>query len=65
LISRSPRCAPWLECDITDNAFRDALLTKPLNIPAQIAAKGTVTVPAKPGIGGEPDRALLTRYAVT
>lgn len=55
---------PWLEFDTTDNKFRDNLLADPLNIQQQIAAKGTVTVPSRPGIGVEPDRSFIAHYKV-
>lgn len=56
---------PWLECDTTDNLFRDALLTEPLDILGQVRASGgSVGVPTGPGLGVRPDRAILTRYAV-
>lgn len=55
---------PWLEFDTTDNKFRDDLLTEPLGIQAQVAAKGTVTVPNTPGIGVTPDRAFLDHYRI-
>jgi D-galactarolactone cycloisomerase len=56
---------PWLEFDTTDNKFRDDLLSEPLNIQGQVAAKGTVTIPDRPGIGVEPDPEVIARYQIT
>ena len=55
---------PMLEFDTTDNKFRDALLTEPLNIQAQVAKTGRVAIPDAPGIGVEPDPAMLKRFAM-
>jgi len=54
-----------LEFDTTHNTFSTELLTEPLNIQAQVKAnQGFVAVPTGPGIGVEPDRAMLKKYAV-
>ena len=53
-----------LEFDTTDNKFRDALLTEPLDIQAQVARTGRVAIPNGPGIGVEPDPAMLKRFAM-
>ncbi|MDJ0638203.1 MAG: mandelate racemase/muconate lactonizing enzyme family protein [Paracoccaceae bacterium] len=54
---------PMLEFDTTHNAFRDELLTEPLNIQQHVKNnKGRVPVPTGPGLGVEPDRAVLARY---
>ena len=56
---------PMLEFDTTHNAFRDDLLVEPLDIQVQVAASGgSVAIPTAPGIGVEPDRDFLARYAV-
>lgn len=56
---------PMLEFDTTDNRFRDELLADPLDIQGQVAASGgTVAIPTGPGLGVEPDRDFLARYAV-
>lgn len=56
---------PMLEFDTTDNKFRDELLAEPLDIQGQVARSGGwVSVPEGPGIGVEPDRDFLARYAV-
>ena len=59
-------CIPWepmLEFDTTDNAFRDELLTEPLNIQQHVRNNnGRVPVPTGPGLGVEPDRDVLARY---
>ena len=55
---------PMLEFDTTHNAFRDDLPVEPLDIQGQVKASGgTVAVPTAPGIGVEPDRGFLERYA--
>ncbi len=55
---------PLLEFDTTDNKFRDELLLEPLNIPAQVAAKGgSVAIPNGPGLGVEPDRDFIEHYS--
>ena len=54
-----------LEFDTTDNRFRDALLTEPLQIARQVAANaGRVAVPQGPGLGVVPDRAFLAHHAI-
>ena len=56
---------PWLEVDTTHNLFRDELLTEPLDLFGQVKATGgRVAVPTGPGLGIEPDRAVLDRFAV-
>ena len=56
---------PMLEFDTTPNRFRDDLATEPLDIQAQVRANnGTAAAPERPGIGVEPDPALLRHYAV-
>lgn len=56
---------PMLEFDTTDNRFRDELLTEPLAIQQQVKASGGhVAIPTGPGLGVEPDRDFLARYAV-
>ena len=56
---------PMLEFDTTPNAFRDDLPVEPLDIQGQVRATGgMVAVPDRPGIGVEPDRDFLARYAV-
>ncbi|MCG6902152.1 MAG: mandelate racemase/muconate lactonizing enzyme family protein, partial [Rhodobacter sp.] len=56
---------PWLEFDTTDNKFRDELLVDPLDIQKQVSANGgMVGIPDGPGIGVEPDRTFLKRYAI-
>lgn len=56
---------PMLEFDTTDNKFRDDLLQEPLNIQAQVKANnGTVMIPNGPGLGVEPDRAMLDHYRI-
>ncbi|MEZ5667923.1 MAG: mandelate racemase/muconate lactonizing enzyme family protein [Alphaproteobacteria bacterium] len=55
---------PMLEFDTTPNRFLDALPLVPLDIRGQVAADGTVAAPEAPGIGVEPDPAMLRRYAV-
>lgn len=56
---------PMLELDTTDNRFRDELVTEPLNVLDQVKKSGGfVAVPDEPGIGVEPDRDYLARYAV-
>ncbi len=56
---------PWLEFDTTDNKFRDDMLIVPLDIQKQVKANGGfVTVPDDPGLGVEPDREFLSRFAI-
>ena len=55
---------PMLEFDTTDNKFRDELLNEPLNIQAQVAENdGRANVPSGPGLGVEPNREVIERYA--
>ncbi|MEM9268971.1 MAG: mandelate racemase/muconate lactonizing enzyme family protein [Pseudomonadota bacterium] len=55
---------PMLEFDTTHNAFRDKLLTEPLDIAHSLKTNnGCVTVPTGPGLGVEPDRAFLRHHA--
>ncbi len=57
---------PMLEFDTTDNAFRDKLLTDPLNIQQQVKNNGgRVSVPTGPGLGVEPDRDFIRHYEIT
>lgn len=54
---------PMLEFDTTHNLFRDEMVTEPLEIRTQIRSQdGLVSVPDRPGIGVEPDRAFLDAY---
>ena len=56
---------PMLEFDTTENIFRDQLLAEPLDIQGQVARNGgRVAIPTAPGIGVEPDRAFIRRYAL-
>ncbi len=56
---------PMLEFDTTDNKFRDDLLLEPLNIQQQVkAADGFVGVPDGPGLGVDPDRGFIARFAI-
>ena len=56
---------PLLEFDTTENRFRDDMLSVPLNIQGQVKASGgSVAIPTGPGIGVEPDRDFLTRFAL-
>ncbi|MEM9224234.1 MAG: mandelate racemase/muconate lactonizing enzyme family protein [Pseudomonadota bacterium] len=57
---------PLLECDTTHNTFRDELLTEPLAIQDQVhASGGYVGIPQRPGLGVEPDREFMRRFAVS
>jgi D-galactarolactone cycloisomerase len=57
---------PLLEFDTTENIFRDDLLAEPLDIKKQVKASGGfVAIPQGSGIGVEPDRDFLNRYAVS
>lgn len=57
---------PMLEFDTTDNKFRDDLLKTPLDIQGQVKAQdGYVTIPDAPGIGVEPNMAVIRHYEVT
>lgn len=54
---------PMLEFDTTHNAFRDELLTDPLDIQGQVARNGgLVSIPQGSGIGVEPDRDFIRAY---
>ena len=56
---------PMLEFDTTHNSFRDELLTEALDIQGQVAANdGYVRIPQGPGLGVEPDRAFIKRFAL-
>ena len=56
---------PMLEFDTTHNAFRDDLLTTPLDIQGQVAANnGTVALPMGPGIGVTPDRDFIRKFNI-
>lgn len=56
---------PMLEFDTTHNAFRDDLLTQPLDIQGQVARNaGRVSVPTGPGLGVTPDPDILARYRI-
>lgn len=50
---------PILEFDRTENPFRQAVVTKPLE-----HVDGVVTIPDGPGLGIEIDRAALAQYAL-
>ena len=57
---------PMLEFDTTENRFRDALLEEPLDIRRQVSANGgRAAIPDRPGLGVEPDRGFIDRYAIT
>ena len=56
---------PMLEFDTTDNKFRDQLLLENLDIQSQVRTNnGFVSVPKGPGLGVEPDRAFLEKFAL-
>ena len=56
---------PMLEFDTTHNSFRDELLTEALDIQGQVAANdGYVRIPQGPGLGVEPDRAFIKKFAL-
>ena len=56
---------PWLEFDTTDNKFRDDLLIEPLRIQEQVSKNnGWVEIPDTPGIGVEPDRDFIRKFAL-
>ncbi|MGB5557071.1 MAG: enolase C-terminal domain-like protein [Paracoccaceae bacterium] len=59
---------PWepkLEFDTTDNKFRDELLKVPLDIQGQVKRNGgLVSIPEGAGIGVEPDRDFIQRFAI-
>ena len=55
-----------LEFDTTDNKFRDDLPVEPLDIQRQVASNdGRVQMPIGPGLGIEPNRELIQRYALS
>ena len=57
---------PMLEFDTTDNKFRDDLLTKPLDIQAEVKKNnGMVSIPGGVGLGVEPDPDFIRHYEVT
>ena len=57
---------PMLEFDTTDNAFRDELLTEPLDIQGQVAENnGRAKVPTEPGLGVEPDPDVIKRFRLS
>lgn len=49
---------PWLEFDQTENPFRMAVLTKPIQ-----HQRGRVAIPEGPGLGVEVDRQALAKWA--
>lgn len=56
---------PMLEFDTTHNSFRDDLLREPLNIQDQVAQNGgRVQIPIGPGLGVEPDRAMIDAFKI-
>lgn len=56
---------PMLEFDTTHNSFRDDLLTVPLGIQTQVAQNsGRVQIPTGPGLGVEPDKAVIEAFKV-
>lgn len=56
---------PMLECDTTDNRFRDDLLEVPLDIMGQLQAHGgKIAVPDGPGLGIAPDRDFMRHYRI-
>jgi len=56
---------PMLEFDTTPNLFRDEMLARPLSIQDQVKANGGwIDLPVGPGLGIEPDRAFIERFAV-
>ncbi len=56
---------PMLEFDTTHNLFRDNLLADPLDIQGQVARSGGFAkIPNGPGLGVEPDRDFLKKYAI-
>ena len=57
---------PMLEYDTTPNKFREDILEESLDILGQVKRNdGFVDLPKGPGLGIEPDRDFLARYAVT
>lgn len=56
---------PMLEFDTTHNSFRDELLTENLDIQAQVSRNASrVDVPSGAGLGVEPDRGMIERFAI-
>lgn len=56
---------PMLEFDTTENQFRDKLLLDPLDIQKEVKANnGRVTIPEGAGLGVEPDRDFIKKYAI-
>jgi D-galactarolactone cycloisomerase len=56
---------PMLEYDTTPNLFREEILLDSLCINEQVKANnGTVALPKGPGLGIEPDRKFLKKFAV-
>ena len=56
---------PMLEFDTTPNLFRDELLREDLGVWDGVRRRGGHAVaPTGPGLGVEPDRAFLERFAV-
>ncbi len=55
---------PWLEFDTTENRFRDELLMTPLDVQGQVKRSGTVAVLTGPGLGVEPDRKFISKFAI-
>ena len=56
---------PMLEFDTTHNHFQEDLLTEPLNIKTQVAENnGYVEIPDGHGLGVEPDRKFIKKFAV-
>ena len=56
---------PLLEFDTTENRFRDDMLAEQLDIQSQVKASGgSVAIPTGAGIGVEPDREFLKRWAI-
>lgn len=50
---------PLLELDVTENPFRDEIVTQPLRV-----IDGHIAVPTGPGLGIEIDEAAVRRYSV-
>ena len=51
---------PFLEYDMTENPFRERLLTEP----QRMAADGWFDIPTGPGLGVEVDEAFVAKYAI-
>jgi len=56
--------SPMLEFDTTPNLFRDELAITPLDLASQIRADGCARAPQAPGVGVEPEPALLKKYRI-